>query len=192
MIAGASWGASPPERAMSLACDRLLPDAPVRLHRAVSVAAPACIVFRWLCQLKLAPYSYDLVDNLARRSPRELTLGAERLQVGQRFMSIFTLASYTPDEHVTLRSRHTAVTYAVVADQTSTRLLVRVLFDPPGGRVRAALTAHALGLGDLVMMRKQLLTLKALAERDADADGGGGSSRAVAAPERPSSRAAKR
>jgi len=50
----------------------------------------------------------------ARRSPRELTPGAERLQVGQRFMSIFTLASYAPDEHVTLRSRRTAVTYAVV------------------------------------------------------------------------------
>jgi len=29
-------------------------------------------------------------------------------------MSIFTLASYAPDEHVTLRSRRTAVTYAVV------------------------------------------------------------------------------
>ena len=62
MIAGASWGATARERAMALACDELLAAAPVRLHRAVSVEAPPAVVFRWLCQLKQAPYSYDLID----------------------------------------------------------------------------------------------------------------------------------
>jgi hypothetical protein len=169
MIAGASWGATAQERAMALACDGLLATAPVRLHRAVSVDAPPAVVFRWLCQLKRAPYSYDLIDNLARRSPRELTPGADRLGVGQRFMSIFSLVSYAPGEHITLRGRRTAVTYAALPQQGSTRLLARVLFDPPGGRMGAGLVARALALGDLLMMRKQLLTLKALAERDAAA-----------------------
>ena len=169
MIAGASWGATAQERARALACDGVLGAAPVRLHRAVSVDAPPAIVFRWLCQLKQAPYSYDAIDNLARRSPRELTPGADVLVVGQRFMSIFSLVSFTPGEHITLRSRRTAVTYAAISQQGSTRLLARVLFDPPGGRVVAALVGRALALGDLLMMRKQLLTLKALAERDAAA-----------------------
>jgi hypothetical protein len=149
-----------------MACDELLAVAPVRLHRGVSVGAPTSIVFRWLCQLKLAPYSYDILDNLGRRSPRELTSGVERLEVGQRFMSIFSLTSFALDKHITLRARRTAVTYAVYPADGCTRLVARVLFDPPGGRLAGALVGHALALGDLVMMRKQLLTLRSLAERE--------------------------
>jgi hypothetical protein len=162
---GASWGESADERAMPMACDRLLPHAPVRLHRAVSVNAPVALVFRWLCQLKLAPYSYDAIDNLGRTSPRELVAGTEQLDVGQRFMLIFSLASYAHDQHITLHSRRTAVTYALRSQPDCTRLLARVLFDPPAARL-GALAGRALALGDLVMMRKQLLTLKLLAERD--------------------------
>ena len=166
MIAVSSWGASAHERTMPMACDRLL--AGTRVHRAITVDAPAPIVFRRLCQLKLAPYSYDLVDNLGRRSPRELVPGVERLAVGQRFMAIFSLASFAYDEHITLRSHRVAVTYAVLSDEASTRLVARVIFDPPGARLGKTLIGHALALGDLVMMRKQLLTIKALAERDAE------------------------
>jgi hypothetical protein len=165
MSAGANWGASREERALALACDELLEDAPIRLHRAVSIEAPPAVVFRWLCQLKLAPYSYDLLDNFGRRSPRALVPGTELLEVGERFMTIFSLVSFSRDEHITLRARRTAVTYAVLPGAAMTRLLARVLFDPPGGSLGSALVGHALALGDLVMMRKQLLTLKELAER---------------------------
>ena len=48
------------------------------------------------------PYSYDLLDNLGRRSPRELTPGADKLEVGQRIMTIFYLASFEPDRHLTI------------------------------------------------------------------------------------------
>jgi hypothetical protein len=164
MIAVSSWGATAQERAMPMACDRLLVG--TRVHRAITIDAPAAVVFRWLC--KLAPYSYDLVDNFGRRSPRELVPGVERLAVGQRFMTIFSLASFACDEHVTLRSHRVAVTYAVLSGEVSTRLVARVIFDPPGNRLGKALIGHALALGDLAMMRKQLLTLKALAERDAE------------------------
>jgi hypothetical protein len=166
MTFAANWGATARERALPMGCDLLGMDAPIRLHRAVSVDAPAAIVFRWLCQLKLAPYSYDLIDNFARRSPRKLMDGTETLQLGQRFMSIFSLVSFVPDEDITLRARRTAVTYAVIPGSGATRLVARVLFDPPGGRVGAGAIGQALALGDLVMMRKQLLTLKELMERD--------------------------
>jgi hypothetical protein len=167
MTLGENWGATSAERASALPCDELLPGAPLRLHRAIDIDAPAALVFRWLCQLKLAPYSYDLLDNFARRSPRELTAGLEELSPGQRFMSIFRLVSFVPDEQITLRATRTAVSYAAHQRAGQTRLLARVLFQAPGPAPLAGLTGRTLALGDLVMMRKQLLTLKGLAERDA-------------------------
>ena len=67
---GLNWGASVAERRVPLPCNELLPDARTRCDRAISVDAPAAVLFRWLCQLRVAPYSYDLLDNLGRRSPR--------------------------------------------------------------------------------------------------------------------------
>jgi hypothetical protein len=56
-----------------------------------------------------------------------------------------------------------AVTYAVRPEGAGSRLHVRVVFGGP------KLVARLLALGDLVMMRKQLLTLKSLAEHEATA-----------------------
>src|SRR5215204_25803 len=114
-----------PSIRVPLPCNELLPDARTRCDRAISVDAPAAVLFRWLCQLRVAPYSYDLLDNLGRRSPRELTPGVERLEVGQRFMRIFSLASFAPDAHLTLRAHGVAVTYAVRGHADRCRLVAR-------------------------------------------------------------------
>lgn len=164
MIAiGLTWGAHPSEREASLPCDALFADAGVQADRAISIAAPPSIVFCWLCQLRVAPYSYDIVDNLGRRSPRERDPELVHLDVGQRFMTLFALQSFAAGKQITLRSKGVAVTYAVRAAGAGSRLHARVMFGGPRP------LARALALGDLVMMRKQLLTLKSLAERDATA-----------------------
>src|ERR671928_511008 len=100
-----AWGATDDDVRRELPCDALLPDADVVVHRAVDVAAPPELVFRWLCQLRAAPYSYDLVDNRGRRSPRRLTPGLDRLVVGQPAMRIFHLASFRRPEQITFDSR---------------------------------------------------------------------------------------
>jgi hypothetical protein len=158
---GLNWGATASEIAAVLPCDALAAGACTRVDRAISIDAPLATVFAWLCQLRVAPYSYDVLDNFGRGSPRQRTPGLCDLEVGQRFMTLFTLHSFVDAEHITLRMKRVAVTYAVSPQQGGTRLHVRVLFDRPGviGRIAAA--------GDVVMMRKQLLTLKSLAERDA-------------------------
>jgi hypothetical protein len=169
-----SWGCSAAERALAHPCDALLPGADEALFRGVDVDAPARVAFRWLCQLRVAPYSYDWIDNLGRRSPRSLTPGLDRLERGQRVMTIFELADFARDEHLTLWLRSAsgrqlfgecAVSYVVAPTSERTcRLRVKFLVRYPRG-VFGALVKAFLPWGDLVMMRKQLLTLKALAER---------------------------
>jgi hypothetical protein len=157
---GARWGATDAEVAAPRPCDALAGAGATQADRAISIAAPVDVVYRWLCQLRAAPYSYDLLDNFGRRSARTLTPGLERLAPGQRVMRLFTVTSFAPDEHLTIGSGgHTVVTYAVSSEGTGTRLAVRIAFALP------RLVTQAVLLGDLVMMRKQLLILKALAER---------------------------
>jgi hypothetical protein len=161
MMLGQNWHATPSERAATLPCDALVTGACIQADRAITINATPANVFSWLCQLRVAPYSYDILDNFGRRSPRRRTPDLVQLEIGQRFMALFTLQSFVGGEQITLRTKRVAVTYAVQPRDGGARLHARVLFEGPSviGRVAA--------LGDLVMMRKQLLTLKSLAEREA-------------------------
>ena len=174
-----TWNTTPDERARAYACDGIIAGKAAALYRAIDVAAPASLVFRWLCQLRAAPYSYDWLDNRGRRSPQALRPSLEDLRVGQPVMRIFDLVSFERDAHITavLRnrglSRHIfgqlAATYAVIPiTDTASRIVIKIAvrYPPPphGWLVRLLLP-----WGDLIMMRKQLLNLKRLAERDAHA-----------------------
>ncbi|MGZ6792024.1 MAG: hypothetical protein ACXVFV_03655 [Mycobacteriales bacterium] len=162
-----SMGSTPEERARTWPAQELLPGPDLLLHRAVDVEAPAEVVFRWLCQLKVAPYSYDWVDNLGRRSPRTLTPGAEQLAVGQTVTTVFRIASFVQGESITLLLKGKgwmAVTYAAVPAGPGRSRLVVTLVTRRRRRPWTPATGALLAWGDAVMMRKQLLTLKARAE----------------------------
>ena len=128
----------------------------------VSVAARAVLLYDWL-------------DNFGRRSPREADPSLTGLEVGQSFMTIFELVGFAAPSSVRLRMQEgwpTAafgaidLTYSIeVADAERTRLSA-VMWMPPIGRVLGRTRRYLLAWGDLVMMRKQLRTLAALAERD--------------------------
>jgi len=164
-----NWGTSESERARRYPCDRILPDPDEEMYRAVDVDAPTTTLFLWLCQLRLAPYSYDWIDNFGRQSPRRLVPGLDQLESGQEFMRIFSLVSFEPGSSITIRTKSrrpvdSAVTY--LADERPTglsRLLVKFSVSYTSRAVAAPMRL-VLGPGDLVMMRKQLLNLKHLAE----------------------------
>lgn len=171
-----TWGSRAAERTLAYPCDDVLGHQPHRaLFRAVTISARPEVVFRWLCQLRNDPYSYDLIDNWGRRSARTLTPGLDALEVGQRFMRIFTLHSFAKDEHLTLELTHPAsvrlfgrlaVSYVVrpALEGTKTRLVVKLVLTARSDSWFSRARRELLALGDWFMMRKQLLTLKELAE----------------------------
>lgn len=170
------WNVTPEERESSYPCDSYLDATYKRFIRAIDVEAPPEVLFRWLCQLKIAPYSYDWIDNGGRRSPQELTTGAEQLKRGQPFL-VFKMVDFEPNHHISGIIRPPfkrifgplAVSYVVRAkSECATRLVANLNVGASGllGRLRRALLAW----GDLIMMRKQLLNLKELAERQARND----------------------
>ncbi len=172
-----NWGAKPEEVRASYPCDALGFAHDDVFHRAVAIAAPPELVYRWLCQLRAAPYSYDLLDNFGRRSPSRLTPGLERLARGQRAMVIFRILDFTPDADLTLGLAlrlaapvmgDFAGSYRVRAAGATTRLAVRVLVRYPRGPYGRFLRL-VIPYVDLAMFRKQLLTLKKYSERDARA-----------------------
>jgi hypothetical protein len=168
----ANWGSTAAERAGRFPCDPLNPAPDDVLFRAIGVEAPAEVTFRWLCQLRAAPYSYDKLDNLGRRSPQTLTPGLERLEVGQRFQTIFRLIEFEPGRSLTMLSQgrvfgRVACTYrADRLDEHRSRIVVKLTVVYPA-RLGRRLMHLLLPAGDLVMMRRQLLNLKGLAEKEA-------------------------
>jgi len=172
-----NWNATDEEWRTAYPCDRYI-DGPHRIFmRAIDVDAPADVVFRWVCQLKVAPYSYDLLDNRGRRSPRRLTPGAEDLRLGQRLL-IGPIVEFETGRHVTIVvdpglewvCGFMSLTYAVKpTGPASSRLLCK--FDIECRTRPQFARLYAIAWGDLIMMRKQFLTLKALAEETARVDG---------------------
>jgi hypothetical protein len=179
MSMGASWGVTESERRTPFPCDARCAAPDQVLFRGVTVAAPPPLLFRWLCQLRVAPYSYDWLDNGGRRSPDRLTPGLEALVLGQPVMTIFELVDFEPDRSLTVvnRARGGArhlfgevwVSYAIrPGPGEDCRLLAKLLIRSPA-TLTGSVLRRVLPLGDLVMMRRQLLNLKGLAERDARA-----------------------
>ncbi|MFL5873479.1 MAG: hypothetical protein ACJ75T_08410 [Solirubrobacterales bacterium] len=164
------WGSTAEERARPYPCDDLVEEPATAMFRAVDVGAPQATVFRWLCQLRAAPYSYDKLDNFGRRSPQELTPGLERLERGQRMQTIFRLVDFEPGESLTMLHRGrllgtVACTYrAKPAGEERSRIVVKLVWKPARRGLLGGPERLVLPPGDLVMMRRQLLNLKELAE----------------------------
>jgi len=169
-----AWGTTPEEERRSCPADGLVPGPAVLMTRAITVRAPVEQTWRWLCQVAVAPYSYDWIDNRGRRSPRTLTPGADELRIGQTMAVVFELVEADAPHHWTAVTGRrgqrmfgpVAMTYAAEPHPVASRIVCRLAVPAartPFGRARVQLLAW----GDLVMMRKQLRTLRDLAERDA-------------------------
>jgi hypothetical protein len=162
---GDRWGVSDGEVLRTYPCDDFVSSPTLLAWRGVSVRAPAEAVWPWVTQVRLAPYSYDWLDNLGRRSPREL-VGLPEPRVGERFTTaaggrrLGRIVSVDPGTQLTGAIMGAYMSYVLVPQgHGTTRLLLKVVMRTN------RLLALGLSIGDLIMARRQLLNLKRLAER---------------------------
>lgn len=165
---GDRWGVTEAEVGLRFGCDEVVPEAQIQLWRGVSIDAPAPVVWRWVRQVRLAPYSYDLIDNMGRRSPRRLTdlrdpqPGDHFTSLGGRF-DVGRVISAEPGRQLTARIMGATMSYLVLPQETGSRLLLKIAI--PRRRWRSSLLA----IGDWPMARRQLLNFKRLAEAEEQA-----------------------
>jgi hypothetical protein len=167
-VIGDRWGVTRAETTRWYPCDDLVPDPVLEAWRGVTVRARPEHVWPWVAQIRLAPYSYDWIDNLGHRSPRELE-GLPEPVVGESFTAALggrrlgRIVGVESGRHLTGTIMGAFMSYMLVPVDhgPGTRLLLKVV--TAGGRTIAPL----LSVGDLIMARRQLLNLAALAERTA-------------------------
>ena len=170
---GDRWGVSDEEVARRYPCDDLVPAPVLQAWRGVTVHATRSDVWPWVAQIRLAPYSYDWIDNLGRRSPQELRDLSEPAP-GQHFTTAGgrptgRILSVEPGVQLTGQIMGAVMSYVLVpvgrATDGSTRLLLKV------AGAHGRWIAPLLSIGDLVMARRQLLNLKRLAEQSTTGSG---------------------
>ncbi|MEO3937250.1 hypothetical protein V3N99_10885 [Dermatophilaceae bacterium Soc4.6] len=174
-----TWGATADEARARMPGDGLIDRPPLSVTRALTVGAPPEAVWPWLVQAgtgRAGWYSYDLVDNLGRRS-------ADRILPQWQGLAVGDLVPLTPSGRLGLRVHSMAAPGAMVwgspgettwewqlhavrgADGSpSTRLVTRFRSASVAGFPTWPV-ALPLELGDAVMMRKMLLTIKGRVER---------------------------
>jgi hypothetical protein len=156
------WGVRDDEVTRPYPCDEFVPRPEVTAWGGVTVYASADELWPWIGQIRLAPYSYDWIDNLGYSSPRKLR-GLPDPIVGEHFSTGFgrpsgRILAVSPGEALTGHIVDATMSYVLVPEDDGVRLLLKVV------TTRGRMIAPALRLGDLVMARRQLLNVKRLAE----------------------------
>lgn len=159
---GDRWGVTDSDVSRRYPCDDFVVSPALQAWRGVRVEAPAEVVWPWVTQVRLAPYSYDLIDNLGSRSPRNL-VGLPEPHVGEQFTTaggrkVGRIVSVDPGEQLTGTIMGAFMSYVLVHQGHSTRLLLKVVMQT------TRWAALGLSVGDLIMARRQLLNFKQLAE----------------------------
>jgi hypothetical protein len=169
------WGITFQELLLNYPCDQYMETFHDVYYRGVTIHADPETIFRWICQMRVAPYSYDWIDNFGRKSPQELTPGLDELEIDQKVMFIFNLIEFEKNKHLTIRLHKsisnffgdTVISYRIFSESHGKcRLLVKILVRYPKGFLGMLLRC-ILPVGDLIMMRRQLLNFKKLSEQQA-------------------------
>jgi hypothetical protein len=73
------------------------------LLRCIEVRANASDIFVWLKQLRIAPYSYDFIDNRWRKSPDYIIENLPPLKVNTHYLLAFHIFEFEEDSFIACR-----------------------------------------------------------------------------------------
>jgi len=160
---GDRWNVTDDEVARHYPCDDFVRAPTLQAWRGITVHTAPETLWPWVGQIRIAPYSYDWIDNLGRRSPQQL-MGLPEPVVGEAFTTAATrqfgrILAVEPPAQLTGEIIGACMSYVLVPAGQSTRLLLKIV--TPMSRW----VTPWLSVGDLVMARRQLLNLKSLAEQ---------------------------
>lgn len=173
-----TWGTKPHERLLNFPCDHFIQRFDDTYYRGITIRARPEIIFRWLCQMRIAPYSYDWIDNSGRKSPQAWVPETDKLAIDQEVMKIFKLVHFERNNSLTVCINESTSWYRIFGDVAISyiivpvtdrrcRLLVKFVCQYPKGPL-GTLMRFLLPWGDLIMMRRQLLNFKRLSEKKRD------------------------
>ena len=173
------WGATPEEVSGPVVGDDLCANARLVATRSISITAPPESVFPWIRQMgfrRAGWYSYDIIDNLGRKSATSIHPEWQDIVSGSLVpagLMSFTAAIVEPPSSFVLqvgtqerqlRRLCFTLAYELREEPNGARLVTRMrsTVNFPGGRL---IERFLLGPGDGIMLRKQLLTLSRRVEQ---------------------------
>ncbi|MDH3248837.1 MAG: SRPBCC family protein [Acidimicrobiia bacterium] len=172
------WGTLPHEPSMPMPGDELIKNPATSATRAVVIYTPPDQVYPWFAQMgpgRAGWYSYDWIDNRGVESAREINpewvVTGPGVSMGGMAGLRFDIVDAAPGQHLVISvatKGPLAFTMSYLFEPwgaAATRVLVRVRGASEGGRWLDPAIRLALGPGDLVMVRRQLLGVKERAER---------------------------
>ena len=169
------WGASHEEVNRLMPGDEIVKNPSFNATRAVTVNKKPEQIWPWIVQIghtRAGWYSYDLVDNLAKKSAERIIPELQNLQPGDLIpidpnrKRGFWVKDFKPNQWMLWWDKEGGLTWAwglYPLDKEHTRLVTRI-------RLRynwlspIILFAIAIDVGDFVMMRQCMLGIKARAE----------------------------
>ncbi|MCX6006973.1 MAG: hypothetical protein NTZ34_06890 [Chloroflexi bacterium] len=163
-----SWGTNDVERRLQYPCDLAFDNYNDTYFRGTTIRASDEIIFRILGQLRVTMNSFKPFN------PSEPIPESEELIIGQEIMEFFEITSVENKRHLTIRIKKgskeskvygdVAVSYVVLPEnKEQCRIIVKCLIHYP--KVIGLLLRLVLPWGDLIMMRRQLLSIKRVAEQ---------------------------
>jgi len=145
------------------------------LLRCIEVSANASDIFVWLKQLRIAPYSYDFLDNGCRKSPDYIIENLPPLKVNTHYLLAFQISGFEENSFIachfcepinpplTHYMKGLYIEYRIEEQETATKLWCKIK-----GYFNTDISSKGFffifSVVNKIMMAKQLKNIKRLSE----------------------------